>query len=111
MMLLRLQLTYLVIVIFAAAISLSASDSTNTNLYSHAFYVAPQHSMFLKLARKHGTDKVTTHFYEHLYSKYIETTGKRFLPLKFMEIGLGGGACDALPHCLCIVLSHCCLLL
>jgi hypothetical protein len=100
MMALRRQLllqTYLAIVIFAsAAVSLTSSDSTNTNPYSHAFYVPPQHSAFLRLARKHETDKVTIHSYKHLNSIYMETTGKRFLPLKFMEIGLGGGH---MMHC------------
>jgi hypothetical protein len=86
--------TLFVLFLFAsAAVSSSPSPSdngsSNKHPYSHAFYVPPQHNMFLQIARKHGTDKVTRHFYEHLYSKYFETSGKRFLPLKMIEIGLG----------------------
>lgn len=56
-----------------------------------AFYLPSQASVFYHLARKSGTDKVTAHHYEHLYSKHFEMSGKRFLPLKVLEIGLG---CD-----------------
>jgi hypothetical protein len=77
---------WLALLVFATA---AVSYSESSNKYSHAFYVPPQQSVFLHLARKSGTDKVSHHFYEHLYSKYLETSGKRFLPLKMMEIGLG----------------------
>ncbi len=76
--------------IASAAVSSSQMTARKNHPYSHAFYVPPQHTVFLHLARKYGTDKVNPHFYEHLYSKYLEATGKRFLPLKLMEIGLGG---------------------
>src|SRR5450432_4049187 len=38
---------------------------------------------------KHGTDKVSTHKYHHMYQKYFEPM--RDQPLKMLEIGLG---CD-----------------
>lgn len=40
-----------------------------------------------RIARKHGTDKVTTHHYDAMYDKYLEPLRDR--PLKMLEIGLG----------------------
>lgn len=47
-------------------------------------------SAFYPIARKHNTDKVSDHTYEHTYEKYLDPI--RHKPLKFLEIGLG---CDA----------------
>jgi len=44
---------------------------------------------FLEIAKKYGTDKVSTHSYHHMYHKYLEPL--RDQPLKMLEIGLG---CD-----------------
>jgi len=52
---------------------------------------APQATLesFYNIASKHGTDKVTTHSYHHMYTKYLEPI--RTQKLKMLEIGLG---CD-----------------
>ncbi|KAH6609004.1 hypothetical protein Trco_002350 [Trichoderma cornu-damae] len=42
---------------------------------------------FEQIARKYGTDKVTTHKYQFMYDKYL--SGIRDEPLKVLEIGLG----------------------
>jgi frataxin-like iron-binding protein CyaY len=44
---------------------------------------------FYEIAKKHGTDKVTSHKYHNIYQKYLEPI--RDNRLKFLEIGLG---CD-----------------
>lgn len=59
--------------------------SSEDPLFSHAL------SSFYEIALKHGTDKVTTHSYQDMYTKYFEPN--RLRPLKFLEIGLG---CDML---------------
>ncbi|KAM4058029.1 methyltransferase [Hirsutella rhossiliensis] len=46
-----------------------------------------QSASFEQVALKHGTDKVTTHSYQHMYEKYLLPL--RSLPLKMLEIGLG----------------------
>jgi hypothetical protein len=86
-----------ILLIFALAAAPAACRHLRTE-YQHphhqhhaSFYLPTQSSVFYHLARKSGTDKVTAHHYEHLYSKYFEMSGKRFLPLKILEIGLG---CD-----------------
>lgn len=42
---------------------------------------------FVDVALKHGTDKVTTHSYQHMYDKYLSPLQSR--PVKLLEIGLG----------------------
>lgn len=42
---------------------------------------------FEQIARKYGTDKVTTHKYQFMYDKYL--SGIRDEELKVLEIGLG----------------------
>ncbi len=56
-----------------------------------AMYTTPEKSVFRKmaLALPIVTDKVTTHSYDALYSKYLESPHVRFARLKFLEIGLG----------------------
>ena len=49
----------------------------------------PASSSFAAMALALGTDKVTTHDYHHLYSKYLEPV--RHDQLRVLEIGLG---CD-----------------
>ncbi|KAF2148743.1 hypothetical protein K461DRAFT_329625 [Myriangium duriaei CBS 260.36] len=44
---------------------------------------------FYDLDLKHGTDKVTTHHYHDMYSRYLSTY--RPEPVKMLEIGLGCG--------------------
>ncbi|SMY24403.1 unnamed protein product [Zymoseptoria tritici ST99CH_1A5] len=44
---------------------------------------------FYEIALSHGTDKVTTHSYHHMYQKYLSPF--RDVPFKMLEIGLG---CD-----------------
>lgn len=50
---------------------------------------------FEQIARKYGTDKVTTHQYQFLYDKYL--SGIRDDQLKVLEIGLGCNMVSAGP--------------
>lgn len=70
---------------------LTHDGASNAARNSHhaSFYLPAERSVFYHLAKKAGTDKVTAHKYEHLYTKAFEMSGKRFLPLKILEIGLG----------------------
>ncbi|KOS23349.1 L-olivosyl-oleandolide 3-O-methyltransferase [Escovopsis weberi] len=42
---------------------------------------------FEKIAKKYGTDKVTTHKYQFMYDKYLSDIREK--PIKMLEIGLG----------------------
>ncbi|KAK5992944.1 8-demethyl-8-alpha-L-rhamnosyl tetracenomycin-C 2'-O-methyltransferase-like protein [Cladobotryum mycophilum] len=63
--------------------SLSAILGSNGNADGHRD-VAPS---FEQVAKKYGTDKVTTHKYQFMYDKYL--SGIRDKRLKLLEIGLG----------------------
>ncbi|KAL6891995.1 hypothetical protein GGI43DRAFT_387232 [Trichoderma evansii] len=65
------------------------AESIQDKLASHRFgdEVATARPNFEQIARKYGTDKVTTHKYQFMYDKYL--LGIRDGQLKVLEIGLG----------------------
>lgn len=66
-----------------------ASPLEEAHLISPGFYTHPKHSLFLAAAMRTGTDKVTGHRYDGLYSKYLDAMHGRHKVRKMLEIGLG----------------------
>lgn len=61
-------------------------DSRN-NHDEHNIETKPNSTTFEAVARKYGTNKVTSHRYQFMYEKYLgPLQGK---PVKFLEVGLG----------------------
>ena len=54
---------------------------------SNVLSMGDEQPSFEQIALKYGTDKVTSHSYQHMYDKYLAPV--RASPLKMLEIGLG----------------------
>lgn len=60
---------------------------SSNNHGQHDIETKSNSTTFEAIARKHGTNKVTSHRYQSMYEKYLgPLQGK---PIKFLEIGLG----------------------
>lgn len=90
----------LLTLLLAACSTLHTVQAKRAKHGQFSFYLPVERSVFHNLARKIGTDKVATHRYSYLYIKYLESTRKRFLPLKVLEVGLVRAAvCAASNTC------------
>ncbi|RSL81289.1 hypothetical protein CEP52_010156 [Fusarium oligoseptatum] len=70
-----------------ARVSRYPSPFYKPNHHDQILKTKPDNATFEAIARKHGTNKVTSHSYQFMYEKYLGPLQGR--SVKFLEIGLG----------------------